>query len=124
MHAALAFCMLLGLAWTAAALDGGLRDAAAARFGAPPAVLRGAAPWAGGGVQLTRALNGAGFHRALSLRVAVPRTAAARLGACRLVLLQPLPSGLFADPYQLEDLRRTSHAAPQSELLGPLDLEL
>ncbi|GBF90927.1 hypothetical protein Rsub_03782 [Raphidocelis subcapitata] len=114
----------------AAALDAGLGHAAAARFGAPPAALRAAAPWNSAAVRLTRELDGAGFHRTLSLRVdaagAVPAAAAAAAGpaACRLVLLQPLPSGLFADPYQLEDLRRTSPAAPRFELLGPLDLEL
>ena len=53
---------------------------------------------------------------------------AARHGAgpaapSRLPLLQPLPSGLFADPYQLDDLRRTRPGS-RFQLLGPLDLEL
>lgn len=64
---------------------------------------------------------------------------------CEMWLLQPLPSSIFADPYQLEDLTRAAAATsnnsrspsdpqqqqPQNDeyrysfkLLGPLDLEL
>lgn len=87
-------------------------------------------------VSIQRKLQGKGFHRTLHLHiqsVAAAGQHAALLDACQLSLLQPLPSSVFADPYQLEDLTRTSGNSSSShkpgygytfQLLGPLDLEL
>jgi hypothetical protein len=83
-----------------------------------------ASDW-GSTVSIQRNLQGTGFHRSLRLQIAP--AAAASVGACGLSLLQPLPSSIFADPYQLEDLTRTSTQVGYDyafSLLGPLDLEL
>jgi hypothetical protein len=87
-------------------------------------------------VSIQRRLEGKGFHRTLHLHIQ-PAAAAgqhfASLDACQLSLLQPLPSSVFADPYQLEDLTRIPGNSSSShkpgygytfQLLGPLDLEL
>lgn len=99
------------------------------RLGAPltPTVLLDAAPF-DDGVRPSRELQGEGFHRTLHIRLQAPHLPAARTGGvaaspCRAALLQPLPSGVFADPYQLEDLQR-SRPGTRFHLVGPLDLEL
>lgn len=92
----------------------------AGAHGVTAAVLAGAPPLAGG-ARLLRSLSGRGFHRTLRLQL---RAARGGGGApCTVALLQPLPSGLFADPYQLEDLARARPGA-RFDLLGPVDLEL
>jgi hypothetical protein len=120
-----------GWAPVTSALDAPLADAAARHLGgggAPP-VLLSAPPWSAA-VRLRRSLAGKGFHRTLGVRLEAdaPRgvggaAAAAAASGCRAALVQPLPSGLFADPYQLGDLERTG-AGARFTLLGPLDLEL
>jgi hypothetical protein len=84
-------------------------------------------------ISIQRRLDGKGFHRSLQLQIAPASTHSTRdLQGCVLSLLQPLPSSIFADPYQLKDLTRSayssgSHAAGYDyvfKLLGPLDLEL
>jgi hypothetical protein len=85
-------------------------------------------------VGIQRRLEGKGFHRTLHLQLkpaAAAREHAASLDACLLSVLQPLPSSVFADPYQLEDLTRTPSNSSSKpgygytfQLLGPLDLEL
>ena len=110
---------------------------AAARVGAPPAALRAPSEWgaargsSSSGARVTRRLEGAGgFHRTLHLELEldVDGEAPPGGGVCRAALLQPLPSGLFADPYQLEDLARASASSSGGganfSLHGPLDLEL
>jgi hypothetical protein len=87
--------------------------------------------------RIHRELHGAGFHRTLKINIQRINDDAAHLQGCHMSLLQPLPSSIYADPYQLEDLVRssssnedtvTSSLAGQSsfqfQLLGPLDLEL
>jgi hypothetical protein len=89
-----------------------------------------------------RELRDAGFHRTLMYSIQRRTDNAAHLQGCQTSLLQPLPSSIYADPYQLEDLMRstsssgsdgsldtvTSTTARSSsftfQLLGPLDLEL
>lgn len=95
----------------------------------------------GGILDIHRRLDGTGFHRTLELRLApAAEGSIARFAGCSLSLLQPLPSSVFADPYQLEDVTRLSISSNSSsssdqrhaaggysytfELLGPLDLEL
>jgi hypothetical protein len=123
-------CLLLLLAPLAMAGDPQLTSSAnelaaeAARgFGAPisTAAVAAAPPWPAE-VRLRRELLGRGFHRTLvaTLEAPAPAGGAPR---CRVALLQPLPSGLFADPYQLADLRRGMPGAA-FEVAGPLDLEL
>jgi hypothetical protein len=99
-------------------------------------------------VSMRRTLLGSGFHRDLQLHVkaaaaggggggadagaAATPQAVGLLRGCELSLLQPLPSTVFADPYQLEGLARSSSSSRGSSdsspstftLLGPLDLEL
>jgi len=95
----------------------------------------GARTW-GSILSIKRSLEGTGFHRTLKLELNYDAEDVT-LEGCQLSLLQPLPSGVFADPYQLEDLTRSSAgsaAGPDSpvsggysytfKLLGPLDLEL
>lgn len=85
---------------------------------------KAAADW-GSIVSIRRSLQGTGFHRSLRLQIAPPATGS--VPGCGLSLLQPLPSSIFADPYQLEDLTRTSTQVGYGytfSLLGPLDLEL
>ena len=118
---------MAGTAPDAVGLDPELAAAAARALGAPPATLaRGAAtPWAHG-ARLSRALAGAGFHRALALRLELD-VARAPPGAagCATALLLPLPGGLFADPYQLDDLaRRGRGGGARFAVHGPVDLEL
>lgn len=82
---------------------------------------------------IKRSLEGTGFHRTLKLELNYDAEDVTFEG-CQLSLLQLLPSSVFADPYQLEDLTRSSAgsaAEPVSggysytfKLLGPLDLEL
>jgi hypothetical protein len=87
--------------------------------------------------RVLRALHGAGFHRTLILTVQYSEASSQSLEGCQTSLLQPLPSSIYADPYQLEDLERSGSsdvaAAASSiaegttykfQLLGPLDLEL
>lgn len=79
-------------------------------------------------VSIQRSLQGTGFHRSLRLQIApaAPGSSTHSAGGCRLSLLQPLPRSIFADPYQLEDLTRSTQAGYDYtfSLLGPLDLEL
>lgn len=91
------------------------------------------AAWDSSSLSIHRRLEGKGFHKTLHLHL---QAAAAALPqgteGCHLSLLQPLPSSIFADPYQLEDLTRPSGSgstrkagyAYTFKLLGPLDLEL
>jgi hypothetical protein len=87
--------------------------------------------------RIHRELHGAGFHRTLTVSVQHKYDDTAHLHGCQTSLLQPLPSSIYADPYQLEDLLRsrssnkdtvTSTAAGRRpfnfQLLGLLDLEL
>lgn len=85
------------------------------------------ADW-GSVVSIQRSLQGTGFHRSLRLQIAPAAAGSSTRSAegCGLSLLQPLPSSIFADPYQLEDLTRSTQAGHDYtfSLLGPLDLEL
>jgi len=89
-------------------------------------------PW-GTVLNIKRELQGQGFHRTLHLVLQINQTADSQLQGCSLALLQHLPSSVFVDPYQLEDLLRlsaTSYTLPDAryaysfKLFGPLDLEL
>jgi hypothetical protein len=84
-------------------------------------------------LSIRRQLTGSGFHKTLQLELHPVPSSVGSAQACQLSLLQPLPSSIFADPYQLEDLTRGSEgsaagAAPgysySFSLLGALDLEL
>ena len=82
-------------------------------------------------ISIHRRLDGIGFHRTLELQLGPPTAAdASPFEGCLPLLLQPLPSSVFADPYQLEDLTRGSCQSAANgydysfKLLGPLDLEL
>lgn len=86
-----------------------------------------AADW-GSVVSIQRSLQGTGFHRSLRLQIAPAAAGSSTrsVEGCGLSLLQPLPSSIFADPYQLEDLMRITQAGYDYtfSLLGTLDLEL
>lgn len=116
-------CTLIASSGSSATIDASLAAAAAAHLGAPQLAF-GQVTQLPRGTQLSvsRALAGRGLHRALRLRLSGLRGPPAG-GVCRAALLQPLPSGVFADPYQLADLERASPGARYT-LLGPLDLEL
>jgi hypothetical protein len=118
---------LLLLIQEATPLDPELASAAASRLGVPEATLlaaaRSAPHWRGGAARLQRRLTGNGFHRTLHLDLQLDGLPSGVSGACRPALLQPLPSGLFADPYQLDDLQRAAAGAAFG-VVGPLDLEL
>jgi hypothetical protein len=86
---------------------------------------------------IQRELHGNGFHQTLEYKVELHSSSLASLQGCRISLLQPLPSSIYADPYQLEDLVRSSSSSVPAggsstgestsyafKLLGPLDLEL
>ena len=117
-HALPAILILIG---TASALDPGLAGAAARHLGAAGAPALLDAPAWSAAVRMERVLSGQGFHRTLNLRVTADRRRNA--AGCNVALVQPLPSGLFADPYQLGDVERTRPGV-RFTLLGPLDLEL
>ena len=70
---------------------------------------------------VARSITGAGFHRTLEQNVTVTSSKAA--GGCQLATVQHLPSSVFVDPYQLEDLSR-KESELSFQLVGPLDLEL
>jgi hypothetical protein len=112
---------------------------AGAALGVPPAILaqpRGGAStaeWRRAGLRLDRSLHGHGFHR--TLKYQLKRTHRRELlklvsgppRGCAVSLLQPLPSLVFADPYQLQQIvarggQRGTHFSFQ--LYGPVDLEL
>lgn len=70
------------------------------------------------------AISGTGFHR--QVHYAVSRAAGGQQPTQppkQVLLIQYLPSSLFADPYQLEDVVR-SKGNFTFRLFGPLDLEL
>jgi hypothetical protein len=84
-------------------------------------------------ISIQRRLDGKGFHRSLQLQIAPASTDSTQdTHGCVLSLLQPLPSSVYADPYQLEDLTRSIDSSGSNKagynyvfkLLGPLDLEL
>jgi hypothetical protein len=86
-------------------------------------------------VSMQRRLDGKGFHKSLHLQIAAADPAGGVTTSfvhCPVSLLQPLPSSIFADPYQLGDLTRSAHRGSSKvegyaysfQLLGPLDLEL
>lgn len=85
-------------------------------------------------VSMQRRLDGKGFHKTLHIQIAAaaPAGSVTSFDRCLISLLQPLPSSIFADPYQLEDLTRSAERdsstiegyAYSFQLLGPLDLEL
>lgn len=114
------------------ALDDKLASSAVQHLEIATAALQEAPAWDATSTRLQRQLLDQGFHRTLKLQLfGLPSPGqwdalGKRAGAspsCSLVLLQQLPSGLFADPYQLEELQRKS-IGTQFKLLGPLDLEL
>jgi hypothetical protein len=87
--------------------------------------------------RMHRELHGAGLHRTLIINIQRIKDDASHLRGCQISLLQPLPSSIYADPYQLEDLVRSSssneaelrsstagRSSFEFQLLGPLDLEL
>jgi hypothetical protein len=82
-----------------------------------------AAPSWGQGVQLARRVEGSGLHADLVLDLSAEVAAAPQGSPCQAALLQVLPPAFYADPYQLEDLSRSSRAF-SFQLFGPLDLEL
>jgi len=107
-----------------AELPSGLARQLAAHYGLPSAPSAASASWAAL-ARVSRTLAGGGFHRTLEYDVAgLPAAAAAAVGggACRVLLAQPLPPDLYADPYQLQELKRHSGGF-EFELFGPLDLE-
>lgn len=84
-------------------------------------------------ISIQRRLDGKGFHRSFQLHIAPASTDSTQdVQGCALSLLQPLPSSIFVDPYQLEDLTRSIDSSGAHKdgygynfkLLGPLDLEL
>lgn len=75
------------------------------------------------GIKLTRRLDGTGFHQMIQYDVQIPGPRNDGTGVCELLMVQPLPRDLYADPYQLGDLVRY-HKNFKFELFGPLDLEL
>lgn len=87
--------------------------------------------------RIHRELQGAGFHRTLVFNIKCIEQHSIDLQGCQTSLLQPLPSSIYADPYQLEDLARSSSSSLATEaigsagggpynfkVLGTLDLEL
>jgi len=107
----------------ASSIDPSLSAGAASRLGVPAALLDAPPPhWRSSTVNLRRHLTGQGFHRSLHMNLQLDGLIGGA-AECRLALLQLLPSGLFADPYQLDDLQRNAPGASFT-LLGPLDLEL
>jgi len=109
-------------------LPSGLARQLAAHYGLPSAPSAASASWAAL-ARVSRTLAGGGFHRTLEYDVVgLPAAAAAAVaaaaggGACRVLLAQPLPPDLYADPYQLEELKR-HNGGFEFELFGPLDLE-
>lgn len=105
-------------------------------------------PW-DSSFKVEQQLLGTGFHRKVEYTVQYEALDAQELQDCQLLLLQYLPSSIYADPYQLEDMSRansksetanistgvgnssvtTSNTGSRSatafgfQLLGPLDLE-
>lgn len=104
----------------------------------------GPCPSGGATASLTMALSGPGAHRQLVYRLAVQhppdrqssnagagdggagggsgRPAPPPVPACEAVLLQPLPAGIFADIYQLDNAAAVGQG-PQVKLFGPVDVE-
>lgn len=73
-------------------------------------------------------LTGSGFHRTLEYSVQFRCTAAsaappaALKAGCRVALLQPLPAGLYANIYELENAASVGQG-PQVRLFGTVDVE-
>lgn len=113
-------------------LNSGLQDELAAALGVSAAQLAHSTDTWHSKFTVDRQILGSGFHRTVSYNVQYTALVAQELRECKLALLQYLPSSLYADPYQLEDISRAATgpaAAPTSsafafQLLGPVDLEL
>jgi len=94
--------------------------------------LQQSAPLASGGVQVTlphASLKGAGAHREIHYVVSAAMCSSSQLNYegtaavhCQAELVQPLPAGVFVDPYEL-----SSHASREGvdapEVRGEVDLE-
>lgn len=132
----LAAVALLSGAAGADGTDATLRQALAAHLGpggeaVPPAGGTRAAPasWAAVGA----ALHGRGFHRTLQYEVTLGCRPPAQRGQealtdpwsdqpCIAALLQPLPAGVFASPYELRDAAGAGRGPP-ARLFGAVDVE-
>jgi hypothetical protein len=95
-----------------------LSEALSAHFGdsaLPAAGIRGST------ISVVPVLLGTGFHRTLSYTVTLHETPSA-VEHCQVVLLQPLPSAVYANAYELQNAAEVGQGAPV-RLFGPVDVE-
>lgn len=75
-----------------------------------------------GPLRLGLALEGSGAHRQLRYSLHAPCAGAQQAAQCRAALLQPLPAGVYADVYELQDAASRGHG-PEVRLFGKVDVE-
>lgn len=75
-----------------------------------------------GPLRLGLNLEGSGAHRQLKYSLQAPCQAAQQAAQCRAAILQPLPAGVYADIYELQNAASRGHG-PEVRLFGKVDVE-